>query len=194
MCGRFALGVELSGQVRDQLGVPFEAAQSDDIRPTQTVACLASDGERLYQQNTHWGIKPAWAKRLIINAQAETVASKKTFARAFAERRCLVPCSGWYEWRDEGGAHKQKYYFTHSSGEPLYIAGIWFPAVEEESSPALVTLTTEPTVLCAQYHNRMPQLIWPEEVTFWFGSAQGLPDDDQRDIDGYLAVDKVPGP
>ena len=192
MCGRFALGVELSGQVREQLGVRFEAAPSGDIPPTQTVACLASDGERLYQLNTHWGIKPGWAKRLIINAQAETVANKKTFARAFAERRCLVPCSGWYEWRDEGESHKQKYYFSRSGREPLYMAGIWFPAVEEESSPALVTLTTQPTTLCAQYHNRMPQLIWPEEVTFWFGSAQGLTDPWPIDIDSDLAVDKAP--
>lgn len=192
MCGRFALGIELSGRVREQLGVPFEAAPSDDIRPTQTVACIASDGERLYQLNTHWGIKPGWAKRLIINAQAETVASKKTFARAFAEHRCLVPCSGWYEWRDEGGPHKQKYYFTHRDGEPLYMAGIWYPAREGETSPALVTLTTQPSELCARYHNRMPQLILPEEVSFWFGSVQGLPESFHRDVDIDLAVDKAP--
>ena len=192
MCGRFALGVELSGQVRDQLGVPFEAAQSDDIRPTQTVACLASDGERLYQLNTHWGIKPAWAKRLIINAQAETVASKKTFARAFAERRCLVPCSGWYEWRDEGGPHKEKYYFTHRDSEPLYMAGIWYPARETEPTPALVILTTQPGELCAQYHNRMPQLILPGEVKFWLGSAQGLPELYRNDVDSYLTIDTAP--
>ncbi|WP_116472827.1 SOS response-associated peptidase [Zobellella maritima] len=171
MCGRFALDIELSTQVGARLGIAFNTPPNDDVRPTHTVATVAWLDDRLQQLNTHWGIKPEWATHWLINAKAETVTGKKTFARAFAEHRCLVPCSGWYEWRDEGGPRKQKYRFEHASGDELYMAGIWYPAREHEASPALVTLTTQPDELCAQYHNRMPLLIAAEHIHYWFGST-----------------------
>ena len=50
-----------------------------------------------------WGLVPAWAATSggaarMINARAETVATSRAFAPSFAERRCLVPADGWYEW------------------------------------------------------------------------------------------------
>lgn len=170
MCGRFALDVETAGRVRARLGIPFMAQANDDVRPTNTVATVAMVDGQLQQLNTHWGIKPDWATHLLINAKAETVATKKTFATAFAERRCLVPMSGWYEWRDEGGPRKAKYLFQAADGSELYMAGIWYPPLPDESTPALVTLTTTPTEVCAQYHNRMPLLIKVEDIRYWFRS------------------------
>lgn len=168
MCGRFALDVETAGRVRARLGIPFTAQANDDVRPTNTVATVAMIDDHLQQLNTHWGIKPDWATHLLINAKAETVATKKTFSAAFAERRCLVPMSGWYEWRDEGGPRKAKYLFQAADGSELYMAGIWYPPQANELTPALVTLTTTPTDVCAQYHNRMPLLVASEDIGFWF--------------------------
>ncbi|MGP7732917.1 SOS response-associated peptidase [Oceanimonas smirnovii] len=170
MCGRFALDVETAERVRPRLGIPFEARANDDVRPTNTVATVAVIDGRLQQLNAHWGIKPSWASHLLINAKAETVATKKTFAKAFAERRCLVPMSGWYEWRDEGGPRKAKYLFQAEDGSEFYMAGIWYPAQPEEASPALVTLTAQPDELCAIYHDRMPLLISPKEINSWLDS------------------------
>jgi|TARA_R110000796_G_scaffold105613_3_gene215845 putative SOS response-associated peptidase YedK len=31
-------------------------------------------------QHVTWGIQPAWAKRILINTQSETMATKKAFA------------------------------------------------------------------------------------------------------------------
>lgn len=171
MCGRFSLNVETAGQVRARLGIPFEAQANNDVRPTDTVATVTIINGQLQQLATRWGIKPDWATHLLINAKSETVATKKTFARAFTQHRCLVPCSGWYEWRDEGGPKKQKYLFTHASGEELYMAGIWYPSTPDAPVPELVTLTTAPDPLCAQYHNRMPQLIAPENINYWFHAS-----------------------
>src|SRR5512143_2427996 len=39
------------------------------------------------------------------------------------ERRCVIPCEGFYESRDEGD--KQPYYFSRKDGKPLMLAGIW---------------------------------------------------------------------
>nr|WP_238398937.1 MULTISPECIES: SOS response-associated peptidase family protein [Shewanella] len=63
---------------------------------------------------------------MLINAQAETVREKKTFAKALKEHRVLVPCSGWYEWRAEGD-QKRKYEFYHPDDEPLFMAGVCYP-------------------------------------------------------------------
>jgi len=167
MCGRFAIDAVLSQRVSALVGTPFAAEANADIRPTQPVATLADPGEGIAQLNTQWGIRPDWATRSIINAQAETAATKRTFAKAFTERRCLVPCSGWYEWRDEGGPAKQKYLFSQVDGDPIFMAGIWFRVLEGEAVPSMVILTIHPNPLCNQYHNRMPLLIHPNDIDYW---------------------------
>src|SRR5690606_28635007 len=141
------------------------------LRPTDPVATLADSAEGLRQLNTRWGIRPTWSKRPIINAQAETAAEKPTFSQAFRERRCLVPCTGWYEWRDEGGARKTPYLFEPKDGDGFLMGGIWYPA--EGRVAELVTLTTEATLFCADYHHRMPLLVPPECAEEWI---QGDPD------------------
>jgi len=78
----------------------------------------------------------------------------------------LLPCSGWYEWRNEAGI-KVKYFFEHADQVPLYMAGILF----QHEMTELVTLTTEPNAKCAQFHKRMPVLILPEQAQYWFNAS-----------------------
>ena len=104
------------------------------------------------------GTKPTWAKRLIINARSETVSKKETFKEAFATNRCLVPCTGWYEWRDEEGAGKTKYLLTHSSGDiPFFMAGITIS--DDGINQQLVTLTTRPNKKCVDSSRRYHQMV-----------------------------------
>ncbi len=136
-----------------------------DLRPTQDVATLAYLDGDVKQLDTTWGIKPVCSRKILINAQGETVATKKTFKESFKERRCLVPCSGWYEWRDEGGPRKQRYSFTRVYGKPCLMAGIWYQA---ENAPELVTLTINPSPKCAEIHSRMPAMIDASDMDSWF--------------------------
>ena len=62
-----------------------------------------------------WGLIPKWAKdpkigNKLINARSETVYEKPSFKESFTQKRCLIPASGFYEWRKEGGK-KQPYLF-----------------------------------------------------------------------------------
>ena len=41
-------------------------------------------------------------------------------------------------------------------------------------TPKLVTLTTAPNGKCSEYHKRMPVIILPENVGFWFQSVEQL--------------------
>jgi len=156
----------LSKKVSDNLNIQFLTADNRDLRPTQIVSTVTSIDNRLQQLDTSWGIKPNWAKKLLINAQAESVSDKPTFRKAFADHRCVVPCSGWYEWSSMHGNGKQKYLFGFENQEPIYMAGIWYTPVDE-TPPKLVTLTTTPIESCKPYHHRMPLLIPESAVEDW---------------------------
>ncbi|MAZ89508.1 MAG: DUF159 family protein [Cellvibrionaceae bacterium] len=172
MCGRLNVtDSSLSQWVSETLGVDFNTTTNTDLRPTDNVDVLVAEDNDIGVCKTRWGIKPDWSKRVIINAQGETVAEKKTFKQAFHNHRCLVPCSGWYEWRAEAGPRKTKYQFVHANRTPLLMAGIYF---NREFGAELVTLTTQPNAKCAQIHNRMPVLIEVSNAQSWL---QGSRDD-----------------
>ena len=82
------------------------------------------------------------------------------------ERRCVIPCEGFYEWRDEGG--KQPYYFSRKDSRPLMLAGIWEIAeYKGDSRIAFAILTDEPNELVASYHDRMPLALAEDKVDAW---------------------------
>ncbi|MFV7785074.1 SOS response-associated peptidase [Shewanella marisflavi] len=169
MCGRLnVISDPLCDWVSGQLGIKFHCESNSDLRPSQKVATIAYQDQGLQQVDASWGIKPDWAKRLLINAQAETVRQKRTFAQAFASHRVLVPCSGWYEWQQAGGT-KQKYLFKGRDEQPLLMAGILYS--QFDGSHALVTLTTKPIASCAPYHHRMPLLVEPQALGYWFDTS-----------------------
>ncbi len=162
MCGRLnVMDDPLCRIVSNQLGIRFKTQTNTDLRPTQMVSTVGMQHGELKQLDLPWGIQPEWASSLIINAKAETVAVKATFANAFEFNRVIVPCSGWYEWREEDGK-KVKYLFSPTDSDVLYMAGI---AVE--NGKELVTLTTSPNKQCSDFHHRMPLFIPDEQVVNW---------------------------
>lgn len=176
MCGRFDIIEKPVKAFMDaNFHLNFEVQTNHDVRPTQSVATLCQSNHQYQQLNAAWGIKPNWARKLLINAQSETVATKKTFARSFAQSRCLVPCTGWYEWCSnpavkESHSTKTRYYFHKADDSPLLMAGILFQDVKESEQWQLVTLTTKPIEIASPYHHRMPLLVNEMEVDYWFNA------------------------
>jgi len=82
-----------------------------------------------------------------------------------ANRRCVIPAEGFYEWREEGG-NKQPYFFHRKDGKPLMFAGIWdYSEVKGDAVPSFAILTDEPNALVAPYHDRMPVVL--DDVAGW---------------------------
>ncbi|WP_428773822.1 SOS response-associated peptidase [Vibrio sp.] len=161
MCGRLnVIDDPVSQAVWEQLGLKFHTKTNRDLRPSESVSSLAGSHGALIQQDLQWGIQPEWAKRLIINAQAETVAVKPTFHAAFQQHRVVVPCCGWYEWQARENK-KHKFLFRPSDQPIGYMAGI------ATADNRLVTLTTEASGACLDYHHRMPVMLLPQEVPEW---------------------------
>lgn len=168
MCGRMNIDTKLSPIISEFLGINFIAPDNSNLSPGQTVSTIIKNNGNFQQLNAAWGIKPKWSKNLLINAQSEAVTQKPTFKDAIKSHRCLIPFSGWYEWRTEKGK-KQKYLFSNSNDEPFLMAGIWYQTVNE--TPQLVTLTTTPNEKCAEYHKRMPVMVLPQNAEYWFNSS-----------------------
>jgi putative SOS response-associated peptidase YedK len=87
-----------------------------NVAPTQLVpAVMQEDGKRRLAM-LRWGLIPSWAKDAnigyrLINARADTVATKPSFRSALNRRRCLVVADGFYEWK-RGGKVTQSF-FVH---------------------------------------------------------------------------------
>lgn len=168
MCGRLNITDDpLTRLVSQLLGIHFVPHLGEDLKPSETVSTIIFQKGGYQQWDVPWGIKPSWAKRLIINAQVESVANKATFKHGFAHQRVVVPCSGWYEWRKQAGSgSKEKFLFRNPDSSPLYIAGVIV------NSNNLVTLTTKPNSQCAQYHHRMPFLVPEIGIYQWLTAAE----------------------
>ena len=107
-----------------------------------------------------WGFPGFDKGKLLINARAESVKDRPTFADSFAGRRCVLPAAGFYEWDRK----KEKVIFTVPESKILYLAGIYRPYGEENR---FVILTREANASMAPVHDRMPLILSRGEVGPW---------------------------
>ena len=107
----------------------------------------------------------------MFNARSETVTDKPAFAEAFAERRCLIPVDGFYEWRNHGG-RKQPHYFSAANDRLLALAGLWahweFPGGKVLESCSI--LTTAANQFMRRFHHRMPVILSDADCETWLAT------------------------
>ena len=172
MCGRYALHAH-PDVVALQFGlrsVPlFEPRYN--IAPASKVLIVRSGGAAL----ARWGLIPGWAKAPSLtaklnNARAETVAQKPSFRDAYRKRRCLVPASGFYEWKAEGG-RRQPYYVFPSNSDLFAFAGLWERWQDLETC---TIITTEANAKMQAVHGRMPVIVARGDYPGWLAGAERL--------------------
>jgi putative SOS response-associated peptidase YedK len=117
-----------------------------NIAATQEVLVVVKDPTTASRQarRYRWGLIPSWAKdpaigNQLINAQAETVATKPAFHHAFRERRCLVLADGFYQWQRQD-RRKQPFCIRLCVGRPFAFAGLW----DDEPSDEMRNVMTWP--------------------------------------------------
>lgn len=136
---------------------------------------IERDGKRVLEQ-MRWGLVPSWWNKPLkelrlatFNARAETVAEKPFFRAAIKHTRCLIPASGYYEWRTVG-KEKQPYYFTRRDGQITTIAGLWSEWKNPETGNPQNTCTmiiTQPNKFVAGIHDRMPVILEEKQFNAW---------------------------
>jgi putative SOS response-associated peptidase YedK len=93
-----------------------------------------------------------------------------------ASPRCIVPASGYYEWRPaEGG--KQPYFISAADGGMLSIAGLWDEWRNPESSESVLSATlivTTANDFTRRIHDRMPVLLGHHDLDAWLTGKAGV--------------------
>ena len=197
MCGRYALLINdrqlwrrfVTPAFMIDEGVP-DTPPRYNIAPTQPVPIIRDhQGEREVTL-VSWGLVPGWVKELRqarrpINARSETAADSGMFRAAMKYRRCLVPASGFYEWKKLGEAKpgprggkgkvtKQPYYICMADDEPFAMAGLWEHWQDEHGNEleTCTVLTTTPNEMMRDIHDRMPVILHPEHHDRWLDAKQ----------------------
>ena len=187
MCGRYSLACidDLCGRFRviDPM-IGFRSHFNIAPGSTNPVIVVHERAEAVMMQ---WGLVPHWAKDIStihrpINARAESLAEKPMFRDLLRTKRCIVPASGFFEWKQEGG-RKVPFYF-HVQDDPVFaFAGLY----DVWSNPAGTTLTTytiittTPNELMAPIHDRMPVILRQDDEMRWL-SRDVLPTDEVKRI------------
>lgn len=178
MCGRYAATAnpdELVEEYDISLVTDDGAAACApryNLAPTDTVPAVVErldEGEGVRKLvGLRWGLVPSWSKdpsgaARMINARVETVATKPSFRKAFASRRCVLPALGYYEWRPEtedGRAVKQPYFLHPENGGTLPMAGIYeFWRGPDGWLATASVITTSATDETGWLHDRMPMTV-----------------------------------
>ncbi len=179
MCGRFQIAwpwrelVELfrvSGGLPDELIVP-----RFNICPTYRVPIVLSLGGERVAREMRWGFPATWLarqgkdpwSRVLFNAKAEDAPTKPTWRKAFRERRCLVPASGFYEWHKEGKA-RFPVLFSPADGKPRAFAGLWGSFKKgDDRIDCFTILTTEPGDQVGAWHHRAAVVLDQADWDRW---------------------------
>jgi putative SOS response-associated peptidase YedK len=179
MCGRFSLKARPDDLWKALGTEPLPGYKPRyNVAPTQSVvAVVLEDGVRR-PRLLHWGLVPFWADdpkigNRLINARAETVATKPAFRSAFARRRCLVAADGFYEWQP-GPSGKQPYRIRKRDESPFCFAGLW--ESWEKGGQAIESctiLTAAANAAIAPIHDRMPVILEPATYDVWLSPETG---------------------
>jgi putative SOS response-associated peptidase YedK len=161
MCGRYYIAIsddelrdigEEAEKLVNAFNEPIPLKTRGEIFPTDVVPVQTGKNRFVPMK---WGFT-GYNKKAVINARSETVLEKPMFKKPMLESRCLIPASGYYEWRRAEG-EKIKYQFYAPEG-PVFFAGCYR---QEAGSPLrnFVILTRQAVNGLEAFHDRMPVII-----------------------------------
>lgn len=201
MCGRFFLDMQLDaiaamfgvGGVGPAFGLGLPRF---NIGPGQEIPAVLSRDGRTEIVELKWGLVPSWAEDPKIgfstmNARSESAHEKPAFRDAYRHRRCLIPASGFYEWKEGATGSKQPYAAVRDGGKAYSMAGLWetWEGADGERLETCTVLTCAANTRLRALHERMPVVIPAVDRAVWLDPrVEGLaalramcqPDDSMR--------------
>jgi len=183
MCGRFTQHYtwreicELYGLV----GAARNLEPRYNVCPTDQIDAVRSGAGGRALVTMRWGLVPSWWKKSLkelpatFNARAETVADKPMFRAAYRQGRCLIPASGYFEWKTMPDG-KQPYLFSSADGSVLTMAGLceeWRHVETGDRVLSATVIITGANAFVRQVHDRMPVLLDRNDFEPWLSGAAG---------------------
>lgn len=186
MCCRYVLLQEHTKSLLEQLGVLLSAGTTlpstrynippggriPAIRNVGPTAGRASETPARELASLHWGLTPSWARSTdapVVNARAESLAEKPTFRDALRTRRCLIPASGFYEWKISVRT-REPWLFRLRDERPFAFAALWesWRAPDGTAHESCAIVTTAPNAVMSPVHHRMPAILsTPSACAAW---------------------------
>jgi putative SOS response-associated peptidase YedK len=181
MCGAYTLRLDPSGINLTPRLQPFANKKWQPIYNARPGEWLPIVTQEKPQQLTFalWQFLPHWLGERqgkgVINARAETVASKPYYREAFFKHRCIIPADGFYEWlRTSKGS--QPYLFQMKDNHPFGFAGVYDELLEQSGKVGFAIITTGPNDLVAKVHDRMPVILSEEGISKWLDPTSTIED------------------
>lgn len=177
MCRRYALSATVTELIEH-----FQLLASPDFCPRYNIAPTSTIPVIRYKPDTgrvgqlvRWVLIPSWSKEptsKLNNARGETVAEKPSFRTSFARHRCIIPASGFYEWRE-----KQPWYIHPTNGPFFAFAGLLaaWKAPDGQAVVSTCVITTGPNEVMAPIHDRMPVILAPYQFDAWLDPVNADP-------------------
>ncbi|NIG57142.1 SOS response-associated peptidase [Chitinophaga sp. Cy-1792] len=136
-------------------------------------------------------------RQMFLNARSEKVLEPGTLWNAIKQQRCLIPVTGFFEYRQiPGWKNKVPYYIKSVEQDVFFIAGLWalsnsWDVDKPERIPTFSLLTRSANNIMRQIHNggdnagRMPMMLTNELAAEWI--KDDLTDTDIKDVLQYEA-------
>ena len=164
------------------------------VRPTDQLPFIRVAGGKRGLDLGTWGFSPpAGRSTPIINARCETMDVLPTFANAFEHHRCVIPVTGYYEWKKEVNGSRTPWRFSlnrvantggaiaaerqvsknklfEGEGANLLVMAGLFMASPKTKQRHFVILTTEPNEITEEIHDRMPVILTGGMMDIWLSS------------------------
>ena len=170
MCGRYYLEISKENMSFVSNIDSYEYKANYNISPQSIVPAIINN-ELI---NTKWGYFPSWLKeqdnsRPLFNSRYESLLEKKTFTSAFRNNRCLIPLSGWYEWRTENDI-RQPYFFYNKENLQIYTAGLFWKRSNGDIETSIITREAVPPL--DTIHNRSPLILNNFQIESWLSDKE----------------------
>jgi putative SOS response-associated peptidase YedK len=193
MCGRYSLICIDDLGNRFRVFDPMMGARSKfNVSPASEMPVIVrSEGNHVAIMR--WGLIPSGtrdirAAKSLINARAETLEEKPAFRLLLKTHRCLIPASGFFEWKNEG-KKKNPYYIRLLDDPLLSFAGLY----DQWHNPEGMTVSTYTIITCeanplvAPLHDRMPVILSRSGEDRWLDPHPLTPEDLNRILVPYPA-------
>lgn len=132
-------------------------------------------------ETAHWGLIPQWCNDPIkqqmirnqtLNARVESLDEKPAFRGALESGRCIVPLTGYYEFK-HFGKRAIPHFLYPRDGETLWLAGLCDQTTTNDLRTFSI-VTTRANAMAAAIHNkaqsdgpRMPLILDVENAERW---------------------------
>ncbi|MBK0403076.1 SOS response-associated peptidase [Adhaeribacter sp. BT258] len=166
MCGRVTLtkeSVPVNHRFAKQVN-EAELVPNYNIGPTQKVGVINSE-EPEHLQFLSWGLQITVNHHptLLLNARADTLLERKTFAPLLeAGQTCFMLVDSYYEWSTTSKANRHPYRILLKDNDLFGIAGLYKRIVDEQTGEETIqftSITTEPNPMLSKIHDRMPAIL-----------------------------------